>query len=363
MRKNLKNPVFEKRIVQLQSTLGLKEAFLTVGAADVYYLTSCTGSNNHLLVCHEEVYLFTDGRYLSQIKEQTEIATLHIEEIGVHRSFGLALNEILLKHDITLLKFATDTMSYNLGKEMIDSLPPQAQSAKDMALFEQRSIKDELEIEIIRENLLITKAAFLYIQGVIKAGMTEIEVAAELEYYCRKNNASKMAFDSIIASGYRSAFPHGIASDKVIEENELVQFDFGFYRNMYCSDFSRVVAIGQIDPELHQIREIVEDAVKKVQEEARHGMTGQEIDKIARDYITEKGYGEHFVHGLGHSMGLEVHENPRLNNVWNKPIIENMVLTIEPGIYIPQLGGVRLEDVVVMRSDKFEVITDCGYGF
>ncbi|MGL4393946.1 MAG: M24 family metallopeptidase [Brevinema sp.] len=363
MRKNLKNPVFEKRVVQLQSTLGAKEAFLTVGEADVYYLTACTGSNNHVLVTHDEVYLFTDGRYLTQIGEQTEITNLHVEEIGVKRSFGSALNEILVKHDITLLKFAADTLSYNLGKEMIDALPEQTQSAKDMTLFEQRCIKDELEIEIIRENLYITKAAFLYIQGVIKPGMTETEVAAELEFYCRKNNASRMAFNSIIASGHRSALPHGVASDKIIENNELVQFDFGFFRNHYCSDFSRVVAVGEVDPQLHEIRQIIEDAVKKVEEEARCGMTGQEIDAIARDFITDKGYGEYFVHGLGHALGLEVHENPRLNTVWNKPIVENMVLTVEPGIYIPGLGGVRLEDVVVMRSDKFEVITDCGYDF
>ncbi|MGL4562799.1 MAG: M24 family metallopeptidase [Brevinema sp.] len=363
MRKTLKNPIFEKRVVQLQSTLNVKEAFLTVGAADIYYLTGCSGSNNHVLIFHDDVYLFTDGRYLTQIDEQTQISSLHIEEIGPKRSFGEALHQILLKHDVMLLKFATDTLSYNLGKEMIDALPPQAQMVKDMSLFELRSIKDEVEIETIRENLYITKAAFLYIIGILKPGMTEIEVAAELEYFCRKQGADKMAFDSIIASGVRGALPHGIASHKIIQDNEFVQFDFGFYRNKYCSDFSRVVALGNIDPQLHEIRQIVEDSVKKVIEDARCGMTGQEIDAIARNYITEKGYGAYFVHGLGHALGLDVHENPRLNTVWNKPIRENMVLTVEPGIYLPNIGGIRLEDVVVMRSDKFELITDCGYEF
>lgn len=362
MRKTLKNPIFEKRIVQLQSTLSIKDAFLTVGAADIYYLTGCTGSNNHILVCHDEVYLFTDGRYLTQVAEQAQIPII-IEEIGPKVNFTDALNKILTNKDINLLKFSPDTLSYNLGKSMVDALPANTQAVKDASLFELRTIKDEMEIETIRQNLYITKAAFLYILSVIKPGMTEIEVAAELEYYCRKQGADKMAFDSIIASGYRGALPHGIASDKIIEDNELVQFDFGFFKNKYPSDFSRTVALGIIDPKLGEIRQIVEDAVRKVEEEARCGMTGQEIDAIARNYIAEKGYGEYFVHGLGHSMGLEVHENPRLNTVWDKPIVENMVLTVEPGIYLPGIGGARLEDVVVMRSDKFEVLTDCGYDF
>lgn len=361
MQKRLsKEPVFEKRIIQLQSHLDSHTAFLTVSPADIFYLTGCTGSNNHLLICSEQVHLFTDGRYLTQINKQTQIDLL-IEEISTNRSFEQALKEILIQQQIQNLKFNSDHLSYSTGKAMISALPNGAQASQDSTLFHLRSIKDEMEIQTIHQNLLITKAAFLYIQSIVKAGMSEKEVATELEYYCKKNGADAMSFTTIIASGERAALPHGTASEKIIQDGELIQFDFGIIKNHYCSDFSRVLAVGNIDPRLAEIREIVEDAVKLVEKNARCGMTGQEIDAIAREYISEKGYGEYFPHGLGHSMGIEVHENPRLNQVWDKPITEGMVLTVEPGIYLPGLGGVRLEDVVVMRKDKFEVLTDCGY--
>ncbi|MGL5955766.1 MAG: M24 family metallopeptidase [Brevinema sp.] len=358
-KKPTKIPVFEKRLIQLQTNLDIHSAFLTVNPADVYYLTGCTGSNNHLLVCLEEVYLFTDGRYLTQVGKQAQI-NLSIEEIGVNFSFEQALKEILHQKEIKHLKFTPDHMSYLTGKAMVSALPSGAQATQDLMLFHLRSIKDEMEIEITRQNLLITKAAYLYIQGIVKPGMTELAVATELEYYCKKHGAETMAFSTIIASGERAALPHGAASNKVIEDGDLIQFDFGIVKDHYCSDFSRVFQLGIIDPKLAEIREIVEDSVRLVEENARCGMTGKEIDAIARNYIIQKGY-EGFPHGLGHGLGLEVHENPRLNMVWDKPIVTNMLLTIEPGIYLPGLGGVRLEDVVVMREDKFEVLTDCSY--
>jgi len=361
-KKILKNPVFEKRTLQLQASLEPRTVFLTVNSSDIYYLTGCTGSNNHLLVSADLVYLFTDGRYLTQINDQVQI-NIEIIEIGTKKLFSDALKVVLEELDIQQLKFTPDGMSYLIGKAMISALPTNAQAIQDLALFNLRSKKDEMEIELIKQNTLITKAAFLYIQSFMKSGITEFEVASELEYYCRKQGAEKMSFDTIIASGTRSALPHGKASGKVIEDRDLVQFDFGIYKNMYCSDFSRIFYMGTVDPKLAEIRQIVEDALKKVELDSRCGMTGQEIDAIARNYISEKGYGEFFVHGLGHGLGIEVHENPRLNNTWDKPIIENMVLTIEPGIYLPGLGGVRLEDTVVMRSESFELITECGYEF
>ncbi len=357
-----KEPIFEKRLIQLQSKLDKSTAFLTINPADVYYLTGCTGSNNHLLVCLENVYLFTDGRYLTQIGRQAQI-TLSVEEIGVEIPFELALKNVLKQENIKHLKFTPDNMSYLTGKAMVSALPSDCQTTQDNVLFNLRAIKDEMEIEIIRKNLLITKAAFLYIQGVIKPGMTELDVATELEYYCKKNGAEGMSFNTIIASGDRSSLPHGAASSKVIQDGDMVQFDFGIIKDHYCSDFSRVIQMGQINPKLAEVHEIIEDATKLVEQNARCGMTGIEIDAIARDFIAQKGYGEYFTHGLGHGLGIEIHENPRLNTVWDKPITENMVLTIEPGIYLPGIGGVRLEDVVVMRADKFEVITDCGYEF
>ncbi len=358
----MKNPIFEKRVLKLQSSLDSQTAFLTVNPADTYYLTGCTGSNNHLLICLEKIYLFTDGRYLTQIGKQSQI-NLTVEEISVTVPFEKALKEVLNDESIKHLKFTPDNMSYLTGKAMVSALPQDAQAIQDSTLFNLRSIKDEMEIETIRKNLLITKAAFLYIQSVIKPGMSELDVATELEYYCKKNGAEAMSFNTIIASGDRSSLPHGAASSKIIQDGDMVQFDFGIIKDHYCSDFSRVIQMGTINPKLAEVHGVVEEATKLVELNARCGMTGIEIDAIARDYITQKGFGDCFTHGLGHALGIEIHENPRLNTVWDKPIVENMVLTVEPGIYLPGIGGVRLEDVVVMRADKFEVMTDCGYEF
>ncbi|MGL4366735.1 MAG: M24 family metallopeptidase [Brevinemataceae bacterium] len=361
-RKNEKNPIFAKRLIQLQSMLDNESAFLTVNAADIFYLTGCTGSNNHLLVTMNDVYLFTDGRYITQIETQSHV-NLVIEEIGLEYPFSEALKKILHEQHIYCLKFTPDHMSYLTGKAMISALPKHAQAIQDLSLFNLRARKDEMEIEIIRHNMLITTASFLYIQSVLKEGITECELANELDYYCRKQGASNMAFPTIVASGVRSSLPHGIATDKVIQNGEIVQLDFGIVKDKYVSDFSRCLKVGEIDPALLEIRDIVETALKKVKEEARCGMTGSEIDSIAREYINSKEFGEYFVHGLGHAVGLEVHENPRLNGTSDIPITENMVLTIEPGIYLPGVGGVRLEDVAVMRADGFEILTSCGYDF
>ncbi|MGL5721963.1 MAG: M24 family metallopeptidase, partial [Brevinema sp.] len=226
---------------------------------------------------------------------------------------------------------------------------------------QNRMIKDDVEIEIIRQNTILTKGAYLYIQSVLKPGMTELEVAAELEYYCRKQGAEGMSFSTIIASGVRSSLPHGLASSKMIEPNDLIQLDFGIVKDHYCSDFSRVVALGQPDSQLMKAREIVEEALKNVYAKSECGMTGIEIDMLAREVFKKYDVEKYFVHGLGHSFGIEIHENPRLNTTWDKPITENMVLTIEPGLYFPNLGGIRLEDAVVMRADGFENITQCSY--
>ncbi|SFB82202.1 Xaa-Pro aminopeptidase [Brevinema andersonii] len=358
----IKNPIFEKRLIKVTQLLSADEALLTVHAPDIFYLTGCTGSNNHLLIFPDKVYLFTDGRYLLQVEEQCQV-TIILEEIGVNNPFGAALKSILKGTSLKKLKFSTDSMSYLMGKSMIEALPPYTQVMQDVTIAQTRMIKDELEIETIRQNTCITQMAFLYIQSLLKPGITELELAAELEYYCRKQGASAVAFDIIIASGKRAALPHGAASSKKIEEGDLIQFDFGIVKDHYCSDFSRVVRVGEVDSKLLQARQIIEDTIKKVQQDSRCGMTGSEIDKIARDYLHQHGYDEYFVHGLGHSLGLEVHENPRLNQTWNYPITENMVLTVEPGVYFPGLGGVRLEDIMVMRSTGFEYITECGYDF
>jgi len=221
-----------------------------------------------------------------------------------------------------------------------------------------REVKTEEEIEIIQEAVNIVEKAYDYILGYVKPGITEIEVANELDFYMRNLGATGVSFDTIVASGVRSAMPHGVASDKVIEEGDMVTIDFGCYYKGYTSDMTRTFAVGDPGEELKKIYEIVFEANKKVTEAAKPGMTGAELDAIARDYITEHGYGDAFGHTTGHGIGLEVHEGPAISFRNEEELVVNNVITNEPGIYIPGLGGVRIEDdLVITETGNLNLMT------
>lgn len=214
-----------------------------------------------------------------------------------------------------------------------------------------REVKSEEEIVILQQAVNIAEKAYNYILGFIKPGMTEIEVANELDFYMRNLGATGVSFDTIVASGVRSAMPHGVASDKVIEEGDMVTIDFGCYYKGYASDMTRTFAVGDPGEKLKEIYAIVQEANRRVTEQAKAGMTGAELDAIARDYITEKGYGPQFGHTTGHGLGLEVHEAPSISFRNEEKLVENNVVTNEPGIYIAGLGGVRIEDDLVIKED------------
>jgi len=199
--------------------------------------------------------------------------------------------------------------------------------------------------------------AFEHIQTVIKPGVKEIEVANELEFFMRKQGATSSSFDIIVASGYRSALPHGVASDKEIESGELVTLDYGALYNGYCSDITRTFAVGQISEQLNEIYHVVLEAQLRGIKGTKTGLTGKEADALTRDYITEKGYGEYFGHSTGHGLGMDVHEAPSLSFRSETVLKPGMVVTIEPGIYIPDVGGCRIEDDILITKDGNESFT------
>ncbi|MGM0509191.1 MAG: M24 family metallopeptidase, partial [Fusobacteriota bacterium] len=202
----------------------------------------------------------------------------------------------------------------------------------------------------------ITDIAFEEITSKIKVGMKENEVAAQLEYIMKKNGATDKSFETIVASGHRSAMPHGVATDKIIGKNEFVKMDYGCYYNGYVSDMTRTVFIGEPTEKHKEIYNTVLEAQKLAISKVKAGMKAKELDKIARDYITSKGYEDNFGHGLGHGIGLEIHESPGISQKGEVELKENMVITIEPGIYIEGFGGVRIEDDVVVKKDGCEVL-------
>jgi len=203
----------------------------------------------------------------------------------------------------------------------------------------------------------LADATFHHILTYIQAGRTELEVSNELEFFMRKHGATSSSFDTIVASGYRSALPHGVASSKVIQSGELVTLDFGALLNGYVSDITRTVAVGPISPELQTIYDTVLKAQLAGVDGLRPGITGIEADALTRDIIKDAGYGEYFGHSTGHGIGLEVHEGPGLSFRSETKLQPGMIVTVEPGIYVPQVGGCRIEDDVLITESGREILS------
>lgn len=216
---------------------------------------------------------------------------------------------------------------------------------------EFRMIKSADEIEKIKAAQAITDGAFENILSFIREGVTETQIAAELEYYCKRNGGDGMAFDTIAVSGPNSSLPHGVPSDNKIVKNSFITMDFGAKYQGYCSDMTRTVVFGTPTDEMKFIYDTVFKAQLAGIEAAKAGITGKACDAVARDIITAAGYGNCFGHSLGHSLGIEIHEAPRFAKVWDRPVPANTVMTVEPGIYLEGKYGVRIEDMVLITAD------------
>ncbi|MGY3814989.1 aminopeptidase P family protein [Globicatella sulfidifaciens] len=336
------------RVEQLRQKLTKynAESILVTNLKNVRYLANFTGSAGVVFVTPTQQYFITDFRYNTQAAEQAKGFEIIIHKNGAFN----AVAEIIEQENIQSVAIEADEMNvatYLKLKDLFD-----AEMIETELLLETiRSVKSEDEIKIIKEACEITDQAFEHILTFIKPGVTEIEVANELERFLKSKGASAMSFDTIVASGLRSAMPHGVASDKVIEEGDVVTLDFGCYYHGYSSDMTRTIAVGHIEPKMEEIYHIVLEAHERVNRAAKAGMTGKELDAVARDYITEKGYGPAFGHSTGHGLGLDVHEQPGINFRNEQPLLVNQVITNEPGIYVEGLGGVRIEDDLVITED------------
>lgn len=220
----------------------------------------------------------------------------------------------------------------------------------NLTATESNVIKNEKEIEIISRAAALGDRCFSHILGFIKPGMSEKEVAAEIDRFLFENGAEGLAFPTICVSGERSCLPHGEPSDKFIQKGEFLTLDFGAVIDGYCGDMTRTVAIGSVTPEMRRVYDTVLEAQLAAIDFIKAGVRCFDADKIARDIITDAGYGEYFPHGLGHGVGKQVHEAPTLNSKSEEILAENMVITIEPGIYIPDRFGVRIEDLAIVTE-------------
>lgn len=319
------------------------------------YLTDFTGSAGLVLITENDALFLTDFRYGEQAHAQ-----ITGYEINIHPSSRGVMDSIahnVSKLGITNLGFEAGDMNFNMYTQIknaiAENLVPTTKIVERLRL-----VKNEVEIEKIRKAAVIGDAAFTHIQSMIRPGVTELEVAIELEHFMKKQGASGNSSHSlIVASGRRGALPHGVASDKVIEQGDMVTLDYGALYEGYRSDMTRTLAVGEPDAKLVEIYTVVNDALQLTLDTIKAGMAANEIDAIARDYIDGKGYGQYFGHGLGHGIGLDIHEEPFFAKSNTDKLLPGMIVTIEPGIYIPELGGVRIEDDILVKENEVEILT------
>ncbi|MGM0419641.1 MAG: aminopeptidase P family protein [Bacillota bacterium] len=323
------------------------DAVMITSKENRFYYSDFTGTAGILIITAEKNYFLTDFRYITQAKEQAKI----YEIVEINREKEKKLVEFLQEKNINALGFEDNNVTYKYYHKLkgytddLNFVP----LGSEISRFRQK--KGPEEVARLEEAISLTEKAFIRLLDFIKPGLTEKEVAAELEYYLSQEGGEGAAFDFIVASGFRSALPHGVASDKVIENGEFVTFDFGAYYKGYCSDMTRTIVMGEASQKQQEVYNVVLEAHLAALEKIKPGMTGQEADKIARDIIRGNGYGDYFGHGLGHGLGIEVHEAPRLSPTSETILEPGMVVTDEPGIYIPDWGGVRIEDDLIITKN------------
>lgn len=329
------------------------DALLVTNPFNRKYITGFTGTAGVALITKNDALFITDFRYTEQAKEQATFFTVIEHKKMLIEELDKQLKKLKVKRvgfEKTNLTFAVHEQYSTLFT--VELIPTSS------IIEKLRLVKTDQEISNLQQAAIIADKAFDHILNFIQPGVREIEVAHELEFFMRKNGAVSSSFDIIVASGPRTALPHGVASEKAIEQGELVTMDFGAYYNHYCSDITRTVAVGEISSELRKIYDVVHGAQVSAVEQIKAGLTSQEADAIARDYITSKGYGECFGHSTGHGLGLEVHEGPGLTPRSNQKLAPGMVVTVEPGIYVPNVGGCRIEDDIVITKTGNKRLTN-----
>lgn len=351
---------YHDRLTRLRQSLASIpcEALLIEHPTDLYYLTGLELSSGMLLVSPQLSDLIVDGRYLEYCSKQILYRVI--------ASKKKTLKELLLNNHIHQLGFDKIHTNY----QTFLNLSQQASELKELSFSLEiipldslvqklRLIKDEEEIILLKNAALLGFQGFEHITSLLREGVTEAELAFELEFFWKKKGASQLAFNSIIAFGANSSMPHYRAGSTKLESDTSVLIDIGVVLSHYCSDMTRVLFFGKPHPRIQEIYSIVEEAKKKALELCRPGTLIGELDQIARHYIASKGYGDHFIHSLGHGIGLDIHEPPILRETGSDssvPLQKGMVFTIEPGIYLPEIGGVRLEDTIMITENGYEIL-------
>ena len=345
------------RYNKLQELLTAKrlDAILVSDGYNMRYLSGFTGATGYLLITKSSKTLFTDSRYT--IAATAQAPDYNVVEVDAARDYCKFINQVLEAENIALLGFEANQVRYSTYENFKARLAVKELVPMGGELADLRRIKTAEEIELHRQAEHIGDIAFAEILKEIKPGVTELEIAAKLEYIMKMNGADKLSFNSIVASGVNSSKPHAEPGHKKIESGDFVTMDFGCVYKGYCSDMTRTIVVGKASEKQKEIYNTVLKAQLAVLDMLKPGMPGKAYDKVARDVIYGAGYEGYFGHGLGHAVGLEVHENPRFSMIEDDIVEAGMIMTVEPGIYIPDFGGVRIEDMVVMTADGYDNLT------
>lgn len=334
----------EDRIKKLRNLLreNYIDGYLISDKAGMNYISGFTGTYGKILITKNRKIIFADGRYFEQLRKQAP----DFEIVDNHMRMTEYVQKTIKKLNLDVVGFEPNELTAGEYLKLVGSeikLKPIEHLIENL-----RMIKDCSEISKIKKAGNIADQAFNHILSFIKSGMTELEVAREIDRYGLKHGADSTAFETIVSSGTRSSLPHGHATNKIIEKNGMIILDFGFMVDGYYSDITRTIAIGNVDEKLKKAYYTVLNAQQRAIKHCKLGTKLSDLDAIAREYITNEGFGPNFLHGTGHGIGLTVHEYPLLNSDSLESVKEGETFTVEPGIYLENLGGIRIEDDVLI---------------
>lgn len=333
------------RCDKLRKALKDNEGVVLSGYPNIFYYTGFTSEDALVFITHQRQVLVTDSRYTVQAKvEAPDFEIRDISEGVAKIAAGLDCDVLGFEENVVTVSSLASFQKF--GKKMVPM---------NDIISGPRKIKDDREIKKIAAAEALGDKAFQDFLANFRYGMTEREVALELEFYMRKNGASGTSFDTIVASGKRSSMPHGVATDKVIGIGDFVTIDFGCRLDGYCSDMTRTILVGKCSDRQREIYDIVLKAQKAAISAIKPGVKCSEIDAVARNIIAEAGFGDNFGHSLGHSVGIEIHEKPNFAPRSEDIVEIGNVMTVEPGIYIEGFGGVRIEDVIAVSGNNINL--------
>lgn len=350
-----KSQLFQSRIKHIQNrfpTLRV-DAVLISQLSNVRYLTDFTGSNAQLLITKDRLFFLTDGRYDEQAHKEVSNAKIIITS---KRSLTEEIARRNLLKSVQQLGFEKDHIAYAHYRLAMKTFSSQRLKGLSNLVEEFRLIKSEDEIRVIKKAIEITDLVFKKILNIIHPGVRENEIAAEISYQHKLHGAESDAFEQIVLSGKRTSLIHGKPDSTLVKNGDLVLLDIGCRYDGYHSDVTRTIAVGKINHRMKKIYEIVKDTQQRAIDESRAGVRAKNVDRAARKHFTSFALQKYFSHSTGHGIGLDVHEQPRISSNSTHVLQNGNVITIEPGIYIPNVGGIRIEDDVVIQDDGCVVL-------